>query len=328
MTRPLVSVCMPTYNYAHYLEEAIRSVYAQTYRPLELVVVDDGSTDNTTAVLEAVVANAPIPVKVVMGDHRGVAATLNKALKSSSGEWICILAADDIATPDRVQKQVNAIEEGTVMVHSEYVCIDSKGARLAYDSSTDLPPARGEALRALLLLQADVRSMTVMIRRAALEAQPYDESLPSEDWQSILRLSKIGRIAHVPEALVLRRVHLGSASFTGHRNKTTFSFKEIGLDVLREVTPADLPLDRVCAIHTSVVLRNALALGAFRKVKDGFRQSFEEFPDQRAFIVAETLKAVPSYFWTHGLRERMPESALKALLRLKAAAISLRATKA
>lgn len=318
---------MPTYNYGHYLEEAIRSVFAQTYRPLELIVVDDGSTDNTSAVLEEVVANAPIPVKVVMGDHRGVAATLNKALKSSRGEWICILAADDVATPERVQKQVEAVEAGTVMVHSEYECIDSKGTRLPYDSSTDLPPARGAALRSLLLLQADVRSMTVMIRRTALESQPYDETLPSEDWQSILRLSKVGEIAHVPEALVLRRVHLASASFTGHRNKSTFSFKEIGLDVLREVTPPDLPLDRVCAIHTSVVLRNALALGAFKKVQDGFRQSFDEFPDQRAFIVAETLKAVPSYFWTHGIRERMPDGALRALLKLKAFAIRLRAEK-
>ncbi len=317
---------MPTYNYGQFIEQAVRSVFEQDYRPIELIVVDDGSTDRTWELLQRLQAGSPIPMKTIQGQHRGVSAALNLALSAASGEWICILAADDIARPDRVSKQLAVTLPGVVLVHSEYSCMDQFGAASLYDSSTDLPPAQGESLRDLLLLRSDVRSMTVMIRRAALAAQnPYDERLPSEDWQSILRLARAGTIAHVPEQLVERRVHSGSASVTGHRLKKTFSFTEIGIDVLREVTPPDLAIDRVLAIHTAVVLRNALALGAFEKVLDGLRKGFAEFPTQRALLLRETLRAVPSYFWVHGLRERLPKTAVQQLLKLKARAMKLRA---
>lgn len=325
--RPLVSVCMPTYNYGRYLEQSISSVFRQTYRPLELIIVDDGSTDDTAEVIKRATMNAPITVKVVMGDHAGVSAALNQALSHASGEWISILAADDIATPNRVEAQMSTVRDDTMIVHSEYTCIDAEGKPVPYDSSTDLPPATGEALRSLLLLRADVRSMTVMLRRSALAAQPYDESLPAEDWQSILRLAAIGRIEHVPEPLIRRRIHLGSASVTGHRKKTSFSFKEIGLDVLREVVPTDMDLEHVCAIHTSVVLRNALAQGAMKKVLDGLKQSFEAFPNERAFILAETARAIPSYFWIHGVRQSLPPRAVKTLLRLKGLAMKAKSTR-
>ena len=316
---------MPSYNYATYLEASVGSVFEQTYRPLELIIVDDGSTDDSAAVIARLAKDAPIPVQTILGAHRGVSAAMNLALKSARGEWICILAADDISTPDRVSRLLSAVDDEVVLVHSEYVCIDAEGARTPYDSSTDLPPASGDALRDLLELRSDVRSMTVMIRRSAMASQPYDEELPSEDWQSILRLAKCGRIAHVDEPLVERRVHLTNASVTGHQKKKTFSFKEIGIDVLKEVTPKDLPIDRVLAIHTAVVLRNALALGAFEKVLDGLSQGFRAFPAQRGFLLWETLRAAPSYFWMHGLRERLPSPAVRSLLKLKAFAMRLRA---
>lgn len=326
VSAPLVSVCMPAYNYGHFIEEAVRSVFAQSHRPLELVVVDDGSTDNTWAVLGRLQSGAPIPMKVLKGEHRGVSAALNLALRNSKGEWINILHADDYARPDRVEKQLAAAGPDDVLVHCEYVCVDENGKLTGYDSSLDLPPLRGQALRALVELKGDVRSMTVMFRKSAFEQMgEYDESLPVEDWQSILRLAKLGSVAHVPEQLIFRRVHATNISFTAHRKKKTFSFKEIGIDVLKEVCPPDLPLDRVLATHTAVVLRNALALGAFEKVADGMRQAFAEFPQQRAFLVRETVRGLSSYVWMHGLREALPDSAVRTLLRGKALVMRLRA---
>lgn len=317
---------MPAYNYGHFIEEAVRSVFAQTYRPLELVVVDDGSTDNTWATLERLRLGAPIPMKVLKGEHRGVSAALNLALRNASGEWINILHADDYARPDRVERQLAATSPGVVLVHSEYVCVDEHGKLTGYDSSVDLPPVSGDALRRLLLLQGDVRSMTVMFRKATFdEMGEYDETLPVEDWQSILRLSKRGRVAHVPEPLVFRRVHSTNISFTAHRKKKTFSFKEIGIDVLKEVCPADLDLEHVLATHTAVVLRNALALGAFEKVADGLRQAFAEFPRQRARILRETAYGASSYVWMRFLKDTLPAPAVQALLRTKALAMRLRA---
>lgn len=319
-TSLLVSVCMPAYNYGHFIEQAVRSVFDQDYRPLELVVVDDGSTDDTWDTLERLKRESPIPMTVLKGEHRGVSAALNLALRHASGEWISILHADDYARVDRVTKQVAAAGPGDVLVHCEYVCVDEHGTLTGYDSSVDIPPAQGDALRDLVLLRRDVRSMTVMFRKSAFDAMgEYDESLPVEDWQSILRLSRLGTVAHVPEQLIFRRVHSTNISFTAHRKKKTFSFREIGIDILREVTPRDLPIDRVLAIHTAVVLRNALALGAFEKVADGLRQGFAEFPRQRAFLLRETLRAAPSYVWMHGLRDALPDGAVRALLRTKAA---------
>lgn len=315
---PLVSVCMPSYNYASYLETSIRSVFAQSYRPLELIIVDDGSTDDSAAVIERVTRDAPIPVRTVMGSHGGVSAALNLALSAAKGDWICILAADDVSRPERVERLINAASgPAVVLVHSEYTCIDTDGSPTLYDSSTDLPPAQGRALRSLLELKADVRSMTVMLKRSAMPSVPYDPSLPAEDWQSILRLARAGSIAHVPEPLVERRIHQRSASFSVHRNQKTFSFTEVGIDVLKEVCPPDLPLDRVIALHTAVVLRNALALGAFEKVWDGLRQGFEAIPTQRAFLARETLRGLTSYVWIHGMQNRLPKPAVRALLRLK-----------
>lgn len=321
-----VSVCMPAYNYGHFIEQAVRSVFEQTHRPLELVVVDDGSTDNTWSVLEGLRDESPIPMKILKGEHRGVSAALNLALRHATGDWISILHADDYQRPDRVARQLAAAGPEDVLVHSEYTCVDEHGAPNGYDSSVDLPPLTGSALRRLLLLQGDVRSMTVMFRRSAFDQMgPYDESLPVEDWQSILRLSKLGNVAHVAEPLVYRRVHSTNISFTAHRKKKTFSFKEIGIDILREVTPADLQLDRVLAIHTAVVLRNALALGAFEKVRDGLRQAFDELPAQRAFLIRETLRGVPSYLWMHGLRDVLPSPVVRGLLKAKAVAMTVRA---
>ncbi len=322
---PLVSVCLPAYNYGHFIEQAVRSAFAQDYRPLELVIVDDGSTDNTWEILERLKVESPIPIQILNGEHRGVSAAMNLALKHARGEWIAVLHADDWARKDRVTKQVAAAGPSDVLVHSEYVSIDEHGEMDGYDSSVDLPPALGDSLRRLVLLQADVRSMTVMFRKSAFDQMgAYDETLPVEDWQLILRLSKLGGVAHVAEPLIFRRVHSTNISFTAHKKKT-FSFKEIGIDVLKEVTPADLPIDRVLAIHTAVVLRNAVALGAFEKVADGLRQAFAEFPGQRAFLIRETLRGVPSYVWMHGLREYLPDSVVRTLLRGKALAMQLRA---
>lgn len=316
---------MPAYNYGHFIEQAVRSVFAQTHRPLELVVVDDGSTDDTWTKLERLKLESPIPMKIVMGQHRGVAAAMNLALRHATGEWISVLHADDYSRPDRVEKQMAVTRPGVILVHSEYVCVDPAGAATGYDSSVDLPPVSGEALRDLLLFRGDVRSMTVMFRRSGWEDMGgYDETLPVEDWQSILRLSKRGLIAHVPEPLVYRRVHGQNISITAHSKKRTLSFKEAAVDVLREVCPPDLDVEKIAALHVSVVIRHALAIGAWAKAADGIRQFADAFPSELPRLLSAVPQGVLSFVWMTQVKDRLPTPALEALLRMKASAIRAR----
>jgi glycosyltransferase involved in cell wall biosynthesis len=326
---PTISILMPAYNYGHYIEQAVRSAFAQTYAPVELIVVDDGSTDDTWAKLERLKPQSPFPMHLLKGAHKGVAAALNLATRSAKGEWLAILHADDWFHPEKLARQVATLDgEAVVLSHTEYVCVDEHGKETGYSSSTDMPPATGDALRRLLLLQADVRSMTMLIRRSALERiGPYDESLPVEDWQSILRLARVGQIRHVPEQLVFRRVH-GQNISIGAQKLKKFDFKEIGIEVLREVAPPDLDFDRLCVMHSSVVIRNAMAQGGWKKAIDGLEQCWERFPRHRALLLALTADGVRSFVWLHGVRDRLPPSALKALLGLKAQVTRLRAARA
>lgn len=316
---------MPAYNYGHFIEQAVRSAFVQDHRPLELVVVDDGSTDDTWERLERLQKEAPFPMKLVKGAHKGVSAAMNLGLQAATGEWIAMLHADDWAREDRVSKQVAAIAPGVVLVHSEYISVDPEGKPTPYDSSIDLPPVSGDALRKLLLLEGDVRSMTIMFNRAAMTASgAYDESLPVEDWQMSLRLAAAGQIAHVPEQLIFRRVHATSVSFTSHRKKKTFSMKEIGVDVLRELCPPDIEFERVGVLHASVVIRNAIAMGAWEKVQDGIRQCWEAFPTQRRLLLSLCAPGLVSFVWVNALRPRLPEEAIKLVLQAKARAMKLR----
>jgi glycosyltransferase involved in cell wall biosynthesis len=315
---PSVSICMPAYNYGHFIEQAIRSAWAQDYRPIELVVVDDGSTDGTWELLERLRPESPIPMTVLKGAHKGVAAAVNLALTAARGDWIAMLHADDYCTPDRISRQMAAVTPDVVLVHSEYVCVDEKGTRTPYDSSLDLPPANGVCLEALLELRADVRSVSLCFRRSALRADaPFEEDLPVEDWQAILRLARAGQVAHVSEPLIFRRVHSSNISFTAHRKKRTFSMKEIAWDVLREVAPPGTDLESLGARHASVVIRNAIAQGAFAKAVDGLRQCFEYFPTQKATLLRTAALSLPSHVWLRFLRPRVPEKLVPGLLSLK-----------
>lgn len=325
-SRPLVTVCMPAYNYGHFIEQAVRSAWAETYRPLELVVVDDGSTDGTWELLKRLEPESPIPMTVLKGQHRGVAAALNLALTAAKGEWISVLHADDYSHPDRIAAQVARVDSPDVVaVHSEYVCVDERGRETGYDSSTDLPPAVGQDLRAILLRRADVRSMTMLIRRSALDAiGRYQEDLPVEDWQSILRLAKAGEFRHVPQRHIFRRVHGANISI-GAQKKKTFSFKEIAIDVLKEVAPPDLDWDHLCVLHASVVIKNALAQGGFAKAVDGFNQCWKRYPSQRVLLTREFASGLRSWLWLSHVRDRLPEGATRALLKLKALGVASRA---
>lgn len=106
---PLVSIVIPSYNHAPYLSDTLSSVYAQTYRNLELIVIDDGSQDQSVEFLRKYLSACPWPNKLISRENRGAAATINEGVSLARGKYINILNSDDCFSPQRIQRFVEEI---------------------------------------------------------------------------------------------------------------------------------------------------------------------------------------------------------------------------
>ena len=128
---PLVSVVIASYRHAAYLEQALRSVYRQSYRNIEIIVVDDGSDDGSAELIECCLAESPFPQRFIAREHRGASATLNEAAGLAAGAFIGFLNADDWLQPDRIQCMVDGIIRGGAQWGFSAVrCVDAGGAEI------------------------------------------------------------------------------------------------------------------------------------------------------------------------------------------------------
>lgn len=117
---PLVSVILSSYNYGRYLPAALDSVFAQTWPRLELIAVDDGSSDDSRALLERARQTAPVPMRVILQEHKGQGAAWNAGFARAEGEVVCFLDSDDAWLPEKVAEMVafmRAVPGGGVYQH-------------------------------------------------------------------------------------------------------------------------------------------------------------------------------------------------------------------
>ncbi|MBN1392335.1 MAG: glycosyltransferase family 2 protein [Sedimentisphaerales bacterium] len=122
---PAVSVCIPTYNRKDYLKETLQSVFAQTYKDYEVVVVDDGSTDGT----EEMIKSLDRPVRYYWVNHIGQYAARNKLIELAQGKYITFVDSDDLLFPDTIERLMNAIDKNgpDVIAYGAHVGLDEKG---------------------------------------------------------------------------------------------------------------------------------------------------------------------------------------------------------
>ncbi len=213
---PAVSVVIPTHNYAVFLGKAIQSVLDQTFQDWELIVVDDGSTDNTP---EVVATFSDPRIRYLRQANGGVAVAVNAGAKASRGQYVGLLGADDILMPDALALQVQVLDSfpDVGLVFGQAYIIDPldtvRGLKVPFPYRRPTIIPCGQALRALLRKNPIIASSVMVRRRWFPAVGGFDLSLQwssGEDWAFFVKVAAYASLAYVPRPLVKYRVHPNS----------------------------------------------------------------------------------------------------------------------
>jgi len=216
---PRISVVIPSYNHAVFISDAVDSVLAQSESDLELIVVDDGSTDNT---LEVLSGYTDLRLKVIPQENRGAHAAINRGLKETRGDYLSILNSDDFYHPRRLEEAITVFKsDPNVGLVGSYIKIIDKdnnelGIKHGYKDCEpwmlDEPQRSfraGEDLRAALLTE-NFWSTTSNYAFTRTHYEQVGEFRPlryAHDWDFALRMARVAQMVLLPEPLVNYRVH-------------------------------------------------------------------------------------------------------------------------
>ena len=228
---PPISVYMPAYNVGLYVRDAVQSILAQTFADFELIIIDDGSRDDTLAVLKELEAQDK-RIRLVSRANVGVSATANEAIGLARGEFITRMDGDDISTPDRREKQITFLRNNPqcVAVGSRVLLMDQDAMPLYVMPDVEFGHEKIDA--ALLEGGWPINQGSTTFRRDALVAiGGYRKHLSlHEDHDLFARLAEIGRLENLPDVLLHYRRHFTSITF-----REAASSRSVVAGVLREV---------------------------------------------------------------------------------------------
>lgn len=186
-----ISVVIPAYNSARFLPRCLQSVFAQTLTPEEVIVVDDGSTDNTAKLAEQLGA------KVIICSNSGPSAARNTGIQNAGCEWIALLDADDLWAPNKLERQALCIRPDTVLVYTGIREFDDNGIR------EERPAIDAVSAKRVLRYRNPITPSTVLVRRdAVVRDGGFREDIRAcEDWEMWVRLQHLGQFEAISDPL-------------------------------------------------------------------------------------------------------------------------------
>jgi glycosyltransferase involved in cell wall biosynthesis len=249
---PLVSVVMPSFNHDRFVERALRSVLAQDYRNLELVVVDDGSTDESVATIARVLRDMPFPARLVERGNQGAHAALNEGIAQSHGVYLQFLNSDDMLAPGRIARMVDALAGAGAQwgfTGIAVIDVDDRPAGAPPGSHADaLVRASAEVHseetvgHALLASNVAVSSGNIFVARALAEAiGGFGAYRYNHDWDFCLRALERSEPVFVPEPLYLYRLHGANTITESAQRAREESHAPVAAYLARAATAQALP---------------------------------------------------------------------------------------
>jgi alpha-1,3-rhamnosyltransferase len=203
-----VSVVVPSYNHAPFIERTLRSIFAQTHAPAELIVIDDGSRDGSPALVERALAACPFPCELIARENRGLSATLNEGLaRATRGRYFAYLGSDDVWLPEFLAARVALLDSRPSSALAYGHCFYINDADAIIDCTADWADYTDGDARRMLWRGTGPHSPTVVYRRAALARHGWNEDARLEDYELYLRLAAEAEFAFDARPLSAWRVH-------------------------------------------------------------------------------------------------------------------------
>jgi glycosyltransferase involved in cell wall biosynthesis len=242
MSAPLISIIVPSYNSEQFIAQTIHSILNQTYKKFELIIINDGSTDKSKAIIETIVDDR---IKYVENKtNQGIVYSRNLGLTLANGKYIAMVDADDVVKPQKFADQVAFLEENKEygMVGCWVKFIDENGQKLTGKWKLDAPP---EKIPPIMLFYNYFVQSAVIARLEYISIFRYDKNFPTaQDYMMWVNVVNKCKVWNLPKYLVDYRVHLGGIT-ERHKEKRSFKEREIFKIQLQNlgINPSEEELD-------------------------------------------------------------------------------------
>lgn len=223
MDNLLVTIAIPCYNHAVFVQDSIRSVINQTYKNIELIIIDDGSTDQSVnKIKEMLIECEQRFTRFEFRDrpNKGLCNTLNEALEWAQGDYFCVIASDDQMLPEKTSLQISSFKSDTVGVFGGVNIINNKNQIL----SSRVREYSETGFEDILLNKHDLPASSQMFKTDILrQVGGYNPNVKVEDWDLLLRMSKLNKkMVYIPQLLINYRKHDSNIS-----SDNTFMYTEM-----------------------------------------------------------------------------------------------------